>query len=109
LAAEQRSQESDHFLLYAMTLSAVSIRIYLGIIIGATGDPALALQIGSWLCWLPHFVPVYFLWRRIDRRTAEKLAKVRASVAKTLVQEEEARQADGHVSESESEFESARG
>lgn len=100
-------------LSYAMTLSAVSIRIYLGIIIGATGDPALALQIGSWLCWLPHLVPVYILWRRIDRRAAEKLAKVRASVAKTLVEEEEARheneKGDAHVSESESEFESARG
>jgi hypothetical protein len=97
-------------LSYAMTLSAVSIRIYLGIIIGATGDSALALQIGSWLCWLPHLVPVYFLWRRIDRRAAEKLAKVRASVAKTLVQEEEARHENGHVSsEAESEFESARG
>jgi hypothetical protein len=64
-------------LSYAMTLSAVSQRIYLGIILGATGfNVALALQISSWLCWIPHLIPVWFLWRRLDQRAEESLPRI---------------------------------
>lgn len=76
-------------LSYAMTLSAVTQRIQLGIISGATGgNIALALQISSWLCWLPQFVPVWFLWRSIDREEAAKQARVAKARAAPSAEEE---------------------
>lgn len=70
-------------LSYALTLSAITQRIVLGIVIAATrGDFALAMQISSWLCWLPHLVPVYLLWRRIDRdNAADKQTRIVAQPA----------------------------
>ena len=41
---------------YALTFSAVTLRIYLPIVLAGGGSIVLALQIASWLCWVPNLL-----------------------------------------------------
>ncbi len=50
---------------YAGCFGAVTLRIWLPILIGVTGDFITAYQIVAWLAWVPNLIVAYFITRRI--------------------------------------------
>ena len=56
---------------YALCFAAVTLRLYLPILISITGDFIPAYRIVAWLCWVPNLVFAYVYTERfMGRRTA---------------------------------------
>ena len=56
---------------YAVTFAAVTLRIWLGILMGALGwDFELAYQTVAWICWVPNLlvVQLFFFWSKKTER-----------------------------------------
>ncbi len=53
---------------YAACFAAVSLRIWLPVLIGLTGSFINAYQLVAWLCWVPNLVIAYFLSARKDKK-----------------------------------------
>lgn len=53
---------------YAACFSAVTLRIWLPILIMLIGDFIIAYQIVAWLCWVPNLIFAYYLVSRIKSR-----------------------------------------
>ena len=64
---------------YALTFSAVTLRIYLPILLASGHDIALALQIVSWLCWIPNVMVIeIYIQSRYDGVSDLLLTKAKA-------------------------------
>ncbi|MDR5589919.1 DUF2306 domain-containing protein [Christiangramia sp. SM2212] len=53
---------------YAICFSAVTLRIWLPILISATGDFIIAYRIVGWLSWVPNLVVAYFIITKREKR-----------------------------------------
>ncbi|WP_438424648.1 DUF2306 domain-containing protein [Aquimarina macrocephali] len=53
---------------YAACFSAVTLRIWLPILIMLIGDFIIAYQIVAWLCWIPNLIFAYYLVGKIKSR-----------------------------------------
>jgi uncharacterized membrane protein len=58
---------------YAVCFSAVTLRIWLPILISITGDFVPAYQIVAWLSWLPNLLVAYLIVRRIELRNTSNI------------------------------------
>ena len=59
---------------YAACFSAVTLRIWMPILIGITQDFVIAYKIVAWLCWVPNLIVAFFLVKYIEKGRARKLS-----------------------------------
>jgi len=59
---------------YAVCFSAVTLRIWLPILIRLTGEFITAYLIVGWLSWVPNLIVAYYIIRRKDRRLTANIA-----------------------------------
>ncbi len=50
---------------YAACFAAVTLRIWLPLLINITGDFMIAYPIVAWLCWVPNVIVAYFIVRKL--------------------------------------------
>ena len=53
---------------YAACFAAVTLRIWLPLLIVSLGDFITAYRIVAWLCWVPNLMVAYFL---VDKRNED--------------------------------------
>jgi len=51
---------------YAACFAAVTLRIWLPLLISYFGDFITAYRIVAWLCWVPNLIVAYFITRRLE-------------------------------------------
>ena len=54
---------------YAFCFAAVTLRIWLPLLIAITGDYFVAYPIVAWLCWIPNLIFAFFLTRKMHTST----------------------------------------
>jgi hypothetical protein len=61
--------EHQKFMIYsyAACVGAVTLRIWLPLLVGTTHDFILSYQIVSWMAWAPNLIVAYFLIKRLQR------------------------------------------
>ncbi|WP_462248267.1 DUF2306 domain-containing protein [Ekhidna sp.] len=59
-------EKHQQFMLYsyAVCFAAVSLRLWMPILIMTFKDPALAFKIVAWWCWVPNLIVVHLYWIR---------------------------------------------
>lgn len=62
---DQRRHEIAMIFSYALCFAAVTLRIWLPILIGITGDYFIAYPVVAWLCWVPNLLFAFFYTRRL--------------------------------------------
>lgn len=62
---DQRRHEIAMIFSYAFCFAAVTLRIWLPILIGITGDYFIAYPVVSWLCWVPNLIFAFFYTRKL--------------------------------------------
>jgi len=55
---------------YAACLAAVTLRIYLPLLIMAFGDFTPAYLLVAWLCWVPNLIVAFVIIKRMEKRKA---------------------------------------
>lgn len=70
IRGDQRRHEIAMIFSYALCFAAVTLRIWLFILIGITGDYFTAYPIAAWLCWVPNLLFAYFITRKMQRALA---------------------------------------
>ena len=50
---------------YAACAAAITLRIWLPLLVVTIGDYNIAYPISAWLCWIPNIIVAYFIARRI--------------------------------------------
>ena len=63
-ARDIKRHENFMILSYAACFAAVTLRIWLPLLIAWTGDFIPAYRIVAWLCWVPNIIAALFLIRR---------------------------------------------
>lgn len=58
---------------YAVCFSAVTLRIWLPILISITGEFISAYQIVGWLSWVPNVIVAFFIVNRLNRKFVPKI------------------------------------
>ena len=53
---------------YAATFAAVTLRLYMPLLIALTGDFIPAYQMVAWLCWVPNLIVAYFITKRMTKQ-----------------------------------------
>ncbi len=56
---------------YALCFSAVTLRIWMPILVPLTGGFNFAYQIVAWLSWVPNLIVAFFIIQRKDRKLAQ--------------------------------------
>ena len=59
---------------YAVCFSAVTLRIWLPILIAITGEFESAYLIVGWLSWVPNLIVAYFIVNRKNRKPVTDMA-----------------------------------
>lgn len=63
---------------YALTLSALTLRIYLGIMTASGADIVLILQVTGWLCWIPNLILAeLYIQTQLNKPNSSSLIKIR--------------------------------
>lgn len=70
IRGDQRRHEITMVFSYALCFAAVTLRIWLFVLIGITGDYFIAYPIAAWLCWVPNLFFAYFFTRKMQRALA---------------------------------------
>jgi uncharacterized membrane protein len=69
-SAIQRGQVNRHQRMmvysYAACFAAVTLRIYLPLLIAALGEFNSAYRIVAWLCWVPNIIVAFFITRKMS-------------------------------------------
>lgn len=68
---------------YAACLAAVTLRIYLPVLIIIFQDFVKAYSLVAWLCWIPNIIAAYYINRRIQNKKSETAREVKYSVLRT--------------------------
>lgn len=58
---------------YAACFAAVTLRIWLPLLISLIGDYFISYKIVSWLCWVPNMIVAYFIAQRVDEKKAASI------------------------------------
>ncbi len=64
---------------YAACFSAVTLRIYLPLLVMLFHDFNQAYVVVAWLCWIPNIVVAFFLVKQLKRRKVRISIKIRSS------------------------------
>lgn len=62
---DQRRHEIAMVFSYALCFAAVTLRLWLPLLIAITGDYFVAYPIVAWLCWIPNLLFAFFLTRKM--------------------------------------------
>lgn len=60
-----KKHQKNMIFSYAACFAAVTLRIWLPILISIFGDFIIAYKIVAWLCWVPNIIIAYFIARKV--------------------------------------------